>query len=134
MKKILIILLLFITSIVMAQNKIENNFYSLSIPSATNVKPFQSTHEELANIDSYQFFLEDRPKYIFYMMSNKLETSATVSLDNYNDYVYDLGELEVVNAEMFNNFIKVYFNYKNKKAIEGVVYIGIKIISLIDFF
>ena len=60
------------------------------------------------------------------MMSNKLETSATVSLENYKDYVFDLGELEITNTEMFNSFIKVYFNYKNKKSIEGVVYIGIR--------
>lgn len=125
MKKIFI-LLLFTTTMLTAQNKVANNFYSLSAPSNTNVKSFQSSHEELANIDSFQFFLEDKPKYIFYMMSNKLETSATVSLENYKDYVFDLGELDITNAEMFNSFIKVYFNYKNKKSIEGVVYIGIR--------
>lgn len=125
MKKFFL-LLLFTSTIVTSQNKVVNNFYSLSSPANTNVKSFQSSHEELANIDSYQFFLEDKPKYIFYLMSNKLETSSTVSLENYKNYVFDLGELDITNTEMFNNFIKVYFNYKNKKSIEGVVYIGIR--------
>lgn len=109
----------------MSQSKVDNAYYGLKVPPNTNVKLFQSTHESLANIDSYQFIVNGRPKYIFYLMSNKLAIPATVGMDNYNDFLFDIGDIDIINIEMFNNFIKVYFNYKNKNAIEGIVYIGI---------
>lgn len=126
MNKKILLLLLFVTSVMTSQNKVENAYYRLAVTANTNVKLFQSTHEGLANIDSYQFLVNEKPKYIFYMMSNKLETSLTVGLDNYKDFLFDIGDIDITNAEMFNGFIKVYFNYKNKKAIEGVVYISVR--------
>lgn len=126
MKNKIFLSLLFITSIMTAQNKVENPYYSISIPSKTNVKLYQSSHESLSNIDSYQFLVDGKPKYIYYMMSNKLETSVTVGMDNFNDFLFDIGDIDITNVEMFNDFIKVYFKYKTKNAIEGAIYIGIR--------
>ena len=126
MNKTILLLSFFVINMITAQKNVENAFYSLPVPSNTEVKLFKNTHEELANIDSYQFLVDAKPKYILYMMSNKLETSATVGLDNYKDFMVDIGDVEINNAEMFDSFIKVYFSYADKNAVKGTIYIGIR--------
>ncbi len=110
----------------MFSQTIENTFYKIQVPVNTSIKAFQSTHEALASIDSYQFIVNGKPKYIFYMMSNKLETEVIVGLENYKDFLFDIGDIDITKAEIFNDLIKVYYNYTDKKAIEGVIYIGIR--------
>lgn len=109
-----------------AQKNIENSYYKLIIPHNTEVELFESTHEKSANIDSYKFFSNSKPKYILFMMSNKLEESLNVNMDNYKDYIFDLDDLDVINACNFNTFIKIYFNYESNNIIKGVLYIGIR--------
>lgn len=37
---------------------IKTEFYTLKVPEKISVKTFASTHEELANIDAYQFIVD----------------------------------------------------------------------------
>ncbi len=84
MNRCFLFLLLIVNS--MFSQTIENAFYKIPVPFNTFTKSFQSTHEELTNIDSYQFLANEKPKYIFYLISNKLETLVKIDLDNYKDF------------------------------------------------
>ncbi|KAF2514152.1 hypothetical protein E0W68_13790 [Flavobacterium salilacus subsp. salilacus] len=121
-KKILLLIIFFCFNM-NAQKKIENSYYRLIIPHNTEVELFENTHEKLANIDSYKFFSNSKPKYILFMMSNKLEESVDVEMDNYKDFIFDIEDIDVVKADNFNTFIKIYFNYKSNNIIKGVLYI-----------
>lgn len=123
-KIILLFTLLLISNAIIAQNDIENSYYKFSIPKNTNVKPFKSTHEELANIDVYQFTIDEKPKYILFLISNKLTSDIKeVNVDNCMDFLFDLGEIEVSNTEPFNGIVKLHFKYIENNVIQGVLYI-----------
>uniref|UniRef100_UPI003A8DA0AD hypothetical protein n=1 Tax=Flavobacterium beibuense TaxID=657326 RepID=UPI003A8DA0AD len=123
--KFFLFALLFVTVEGKSQDKLENAYYILNLPNNTTVKLFQHTNEDFANIDSYKFFEGEKPKYVLYMMSNKLEADVTVREDNYIDFLNDIGALNVTNVSRFNNFFKVNFNFKDREAIECVMYINI---------
>lgn len=105
---------------------IKTTFYSIKTPEKTTVKPFNSTHEALANIDTYQFITDGKPKYIGYFMSNKTNiVIASVNLDNYKDFLFDLGELKVSGIENLNGKIKIYFSYIDNDNIKGIIYASV---------
>ena len=84
------IMLLFVFNLIsydmLSQENIKTNFYKLNIPKNTTVKTFAKNHEELANIDAYQFNADEKPKYIMYLMSNKTNVEITsINIDNYKD-------------------------------------------------
>ena len=113
-----------INSNVYSQENIKTAFFSLKVPEKTTVKTFASTHEELANIDSYQFITNEKPKYILYLMSNKTNKEiASVNIDNYKDFLFDLGDLKVSAVEDLSGKIKIFFSYADKKEIKGIIYV-----------
>ena len=130
MNKYLIILLTVFNLIsygMLSQENIKTNFYKLNIPENTTVKPFAKTHEELANIDAYQFNADEKPKYIMYLMSNKTNMEiASINIDNYKDFLFDLGDLKLSRIENLENKIKINFTYSNKENIKGVIYMSVK--------
>lgn len=121
-------IVLFILSLnVYSQEKITTEFYSLQIPNKTTTKVFDSSNEELANVDVYQFNIDQKPKYILYLMSNKTkDQSVIVNLDNYKDFLFDLGDINILDVEKFGNRIKINYNYNDKKNINGIIYINLK--------
>lgn len=118
-----IILFSLINNSLYSQDKIKTAFYNLKVPEKTNTKTFASTHEELANIDAYQFITNEKPKYILYLMSNKTNKEiASVNIDNYKDFLFDLGNLKVSGIEDLNGKIKIFFTYVDKQEIKGIIY------------
>lgn len=106
-----------------SQEKIETQFYSLTIPQDTKVKAFDSAHEEIANIDVFQFNAGEKPKYILYLMSNKTnQIIESITIDNYKDFLFDLGDLKILSVENLKNKIKINYAYKDKENIKGVIY------------
>lgn len=122
-KSIVFVLFILINSVVYSQDSIKTAFYNFKIPEKTEVKPFKSSHEELANIDGYQFLVSNKPKYILILMSNKTNKEAlSVNLDNYKDFLFDLGELKVSGIENLDGNIKIYFTYADKENVKGIIY------------
>ncbi len=118
-----IILFSLINNSIYCQENIKTEFYNLKVPEKTTVKTFASTQEELANIDAYQFITNDKPKYILYLMSNKTNKEiASVNIDNYKDFLFDLGNLKVLGIEDLNGKIKIFFTYVDKQEIKGIIY------------
>lgn len=115
-----------INSNVYSQDSIKTEFYTLKVPEKTTIKTFASTHEELANIDAYQFITNEKPKYILYLMSNKTNKEiSSINLDNYKDFLFDLGELKVSAIEDLNGIIKISFTYVDKENIKGIIYASV---------
>lgn len=122
-----IILCNLINNSLYSQENIKTAFYELNIPEKTSVKTFASTHEELANIDAYQFIVDEKPKYILYLMSNKTnKEQVNINMDNYKDFLFDLGDLKVSSVEDLGSKIKIHFSFNDKKNINGIVYASIK--------
>ena len=118
-----IILFSLINNSVYSQDNIKTAFYNLKVPEKTTIKTFASNHEELANIDAYQFIINEKPKYILYLMSNKTNKEiASVNIDNYKDFLFDLGDLKVSGIEDLNGKIKIFFTYVDKQEIKGIIY------------
>lgn len=118
-----IILFSLINNSVYSQDNIKTAFYNLKVPEKTTIKTFASTHEKLANIDAYQFIINEKPKYILYLMSNKTNKEiASVNIDNYKDFLFDLGDLKVSGIEDLNGKIKIFFTYVDKQEIKGIIY------------
>lgn len=110
-----------------SQENIKTDFYVLKVSEQTTVKAFASTHEELANIDAFQFIVDEKPKYILYLMSNKTNTEqVNINMDNYKDFLFDLGDLKVSSVEDLGSKIKIHFLFNDKKNINGIVYAYIK--------
>lgn len=110
-----------------SQENIKTEFYTLKVPERTSIKTFASTHEELANIDAYQFISDKKPKYILYLMSNKTnKEQVNINIDNYKDFLFDLGDLKVSGVEDLNGKIKIHFSYNDKKNINGIIYASVK--------
>lgn len=112
MNKLLIkftILFCLINNNIYSQDNIKTAFYKIQVPEKTVIKTFASTHEELANIDAYQFITSDKPNYILYLMSNKTNKEITsVNIDNYKDFLFDLGDLKISGIEDLNGKIKIF--------------------------
>lgn len=122
-----VILFNFIINSLYSQENIKTEFYTLKVPEKTTIKTFDSTHEELANIDAYQFNVDEKPKYLLYLMSNKTNEGVTdVNIDNYKDFLFDLGDLKILGIEDFKGRIKISFSYKDKENIKGIVYASVK--------
>lgn len=123
----LLVLFNLISSDLLSQENIKTNFYQLKAPENTTVKTFAETHEELANIDVYQFNVAEKPKYILYLMSNKTNVEiTTIDIDNYKDFLFDLGSLKVSRIENLEKKLKINFSYTDKENIRGVVYLSVK--------
>lgn len=121
-----IILISLICNNLYSQENIQTEFYTIKVPEKTTVKTFASTHEELANIDAYQFIVNEKPKYILYSMSNKTNVEiSSINIDNYKDFLFDLGELNVLGVEDLNETIKIQFVYKDKENIKGIIYVSV---------
>lgn len=121
-----IILFNLINNNVYSQNDINTAFYNLKVPENTSIKTFTSTHEELANIDAYQFIFNEKPKFILYLMSNKTNKEiASVNIDNYKDFLFDLGDLKISGIEDLNGKIKILFTYADKQEIKGIIYANV---------
>lgn len=109
-----------------SQERIETEFYNFAIPKNTVIKAFDSTHEEVANIDVYQFNFEEKPKYILYLMSNKTNQIVdSITIDNYKDFLFDLGDMKILGIENSKNKIKIDFSYNDKKNIKGIIYMSV---------
>ena len=130
MNKLLLSFIVFFSlmnHIMYSQENIKTEFYNIKIPEKTTVKEFNSSHEDLANIDAYQFGANEKPKYIAYFMSNKTNIEiASVNLDNYKDFLFDLGELKVSGIENLTGKIKIYFTYVDNDNIKGIIYAYVK--------
>lgn len=110
-----------------SQENIKTEFYTLKVPEKTTVKTFASTHEKLANIDAYQFNVDEKPKYILYLMSNKTNKEVvSVDIDNYKDFLFDLGDLKILGIEDLGGKIKIHFSYNDKENIKGIIYASVK--------
>jgi hypothetical protein len=124
-------MLLFVFNLIsydmLSQENIKTNFYKLNIPKNTTVKTFAKNHEELANIDAYQFNADEKPKYIMYLMSNKTNVEITsINIDNYKDFLFDLGDLKLSRIENLEDKLKINFTYSNKENIKGIIYMSVK--------
>lgn len=110
-----------------SQGDIKTEFYTLKVPEKTSVKTFDSTHEELANIDVYQFNVNEKPKYLLYLMSNKTnKEQVSVNIDNCKDFLFDLGDLKISGVEDLNGKFKIHFSYVDKPHINGIIYVYVK--------
>jgi hypothetical protein len=122
----LVVLFSLINNNLYSQDTIKTEFYSIRVPEKTSVKTFASTHEKLANIDAYQFIVNEKPKYILYLMSNKTNKEiVSVNIDNYKDYLFDLGDLKILGVEDLNEKIKIHFTYIDKENIKGIIYVSV---------
>lgn len=126
MNKMVIGFLILFSYNLYSQEDIKTEFYTLKIPEKTTVKTFASTHEELANIDAYQFNIDEKPKYILYLMSNKTNKEVSINADNYKDFLFDLGDLKILGVEDLKGKIKIDFSYIDKKNINGIIYASVK--------
>lgn len=122
----IIIIISLICNNLYSQEDIKTEFYNIKVPQNTTVKTFASTHEELANIDAYQFIINEKPKYILYSMSNKTNVEiSSINIDNYKDFLFDLGEIKVLGVEDLNKIMKIKFVYKDKENIKGIIYVSV---------
>jgi hypothetical protein len=123
-KFMVLIILYLLSSLCMAQNKLENNFYAIKVPEKTTFKSFNSTHEEYANIEGYQFFLNDKLKYMIYLMSNKmLGEVEEINKDNYQEFCGDIGAIEVSEIKEDNDMVRLLFKYTDQEKVRGIIYL-----------
>ena len=109
-----------------SQEDIKTEFYKFKVPEKTIIKTFASTHEKFANIDAYQFITNEKPKYILYLMSNKTNKEiSNINIDNYKDFLFDLGKLNVSGVENFSDVVKINFTYEDNDIIKGIVYVSV---------
>ncbi|WP_299117481.1 hypothetical protein [uncultured Winogradskyella sp.] len=106
-------LLLILSVNIMAQEAINTEFYNIELPKSTTFEKMNSSKEELSNVDVFKILnLENRQiKYLIYLMSNKLNVDF-ISEPNLNEYVGDIGEVEIVKKERI--IFKEYDVYKLK--------------------
>lgn len=124
MRKFLIIGLLMITKL-SAQVTFDNKFYRLDIPKNTHIEIFKSTNEEEANVDVYKLITEGKPKYLLYLMSNKLNADVdSVTIDNCKEFLHDIGNLEITDVKTLANLIKIDFLYTENKKVVCTVYLS----------
>lgn len=127
--KFLLYLLFLITPLnLISQDILQTKFYSIEIPESLSYEKLKSDKEELSNTDVFKIINSKKQhvKYLIYLMSNKLNRNAeTVSESNLNEYLKDLGEVELLNNEKI--FFKNSEGFKLKlslgKEITGVVYL-----------
>lgn len=125
------IIILFIASFfyinMTAQEFIETDFYKIKIPNNTTAKFFNSSAEEYAITSVYEFKQNNKPKYLFYLISNKLtDDYEPLNMYNYLSYISDMEEIEVLLVEVVNkDKIKINFKYKNDENIKGIMFLSI---------
>ena len=124
-KVFILVLLVFSTS--WAQSIHETEFYKMVLPLEYSANPYQSSKEEFANIDSFMLSHHESPRYLLMVMSNKLTANFDgISLDNYMDYIEDIGTISIISAEKSDDFIRVKFIDKKKENISFVAYLNAK--------
>ncbi|MBO9584366.1 MAG: hypothetical protein J7574_09430 [Flavobacterium sp.] len=120
----IVVLFSIINCKIYSQENLNTKFYNVKIPEKTIVKFFDSTNEELANIDAYQFISDEKPKYLLYLMSNKTNQAIdSVTIDNYKNFLFDLGDLKIGGIEDLDGKIKVSFTYSDNNEIKGIIYV-----------
>jgi len=94
-----------------SQENIKTEFYYVKKPEKTIIKAFNSTHEEFANIDAYQFITDEKPKYILYLMSNRINIEITsINIDNFKDFLSDdIFQKEI--DTLVNNIVEIKSNW-----------------------
>ena len=129
MSKSMLYMIIFFNTLIFnayCQERLKTEFYDITIPENTIVKKFNSSHEDLANIDVYEFLINEKTKYIGHFMSNKLNIYiVSVDLDNYKDFLFDLGELNITAIENINGKVKISFSYFNNEHLRGIIYASI---------
>jgi len=108
---------------VYSQNKIENTYCNMLVSDSINFEPFKKINEEKGFIDSYKLLVNSKPICVLFLMFNKLEAQVNVGEENYKDYIFDIGELNVLKTEQEDTYLKIY--YKDKK-VQGIIYLESK--------
>lgn len=126
MKKKVLFFILFTTQII-AQKSFETDFYNITIPENTTANLFNSSKEEFATTEVYEFKQNNKPKYLFYLISNKLlNNDEPLNLFNYSNYLSDIGNIEVLSAEKIEvNKIRITLKYNDNETVFGVMYFSV---------
>ncbi|WP_303302470.1 hypothetical protein [Flavivirga jejuensis] len=106
----------------------KTKFYSIEIPESLTYERLKSDKEDLSNTDVFKIVDSKKQdiKYLIYLMSNKLNSNAeTLSENNLNEYLKDLGKVEILNHEkiFFKNSEIFKLKLSLGKEIIGVVYL-----------
>ena len=119
-----IIIQLLLANTLVSQNIVENRFYKITLPLSAQAKPYQLNEEPLSNIESFKIVTDQKLRYILYLMSNKLEAPVSeVNTENYEDFLIDLGSIEVISVEQIDSFVKVIYRFSGE-SFAGVCLIG----------
>ena len=125
MKKALSFILFLTVSTVWAQSIHETEFYDFILPSGDTSSPYQSIKEEFSNIDSFVLSHNKTPKYLIFVMSNKLTNDFDgLNISNYMDYLNDLGAITVTSAKETDGFIVIKFIDHKKENISYTAYLS----------
>lgn len=96
----LFILFLLMSQYIYSQSEIATPFYTVKIPEGSVATIFKSSSEENAVIDIYRIDGVGKPPYLLYLMSNRLLTQEPdVNVDNFTDYLSDLGNLKILQVD-----------------------------------
>lgn len=126
MLKKLFLLLITFPFTVKGQESFQTEFYRFTTSINSEVSVFNSVNEESSNINGYKFRENGRLKYIFYLISNKLNAdNEVITIDNYKSFIFDLGDIEITSIDTNITPIKLVFNYKDNTKVTGLLYISI---------
>lgn len=75
-------------------------------------------------IDVYEFSIDSKIKYFVYLMSSQMSGALTVDRNNFQDFLADLGELNIEQFENRKGNLKIHFTYKDNEFIKGIVYLS----------
>ncbi|MPT34819.1 MAG: hypothetical protein E2604_06970 [Flavobacterium sp.] len=114
------------TNALFAQTNINTEFYKVDLPKGSDFKVFAQSREETANIDVYEFTLDKKPKYLLYLLSNKLnEGHSPIVEENLDSYLSDLGnDIKVVSVEQLKGILKVIIKYHNNDYLTSIIYLS----------
>lgn len=111
-------------SIGFAQSKISTDFYILDLPNGFQFKEFNKSREENSNSDVYEFLQDGKPKYLLYLLSNKLNDNHTaISIENIKNYVFDIGDLNILNTENVSGKIKIVATSNEYENLKSIIYV-----------
>lgn len=107
------------------QEKLKTSFYSFYVPENSEAKFFNSSREEFANTDVYEFKESNKPKYLLYLISNKLtEDYNPLNIENHLNYLTDIENAEIISSEVIENGkIQVKFKYIDNEQIMGIIFL-----------
>lgn len=120
MKKYLILFSLF-SSFAHSQSKVENDYCKIAVSDSIRFDAYKKINEEKGFIDSYKLSVNSNLIGILFIMLNKLEVEASIDENNYNDYIFDLGEITILSVNKEKSYLKIY--YKDEK-VNGIIYLG----------